>query len=330
MEKFEMAIKIEPESEDGYRLKGEALFDQEKYEKSIEFWQKAWELSKDYAWLLKKGIALRKMDSEKRKENQKEAMAIFDEVLKNDENYGRAWVEKGHCYWNLKNDEEAEVCYLKATKLLPENVDAWSSLGDIARVGRKSYGEALMFYDKALLYEKTNPEIYLSKAYALKNLKRYPEAIKCYNEVLELDEKHEDAFFSKAVCLGLSKNYQESNENFKKFIEKFPESSTNNVAWSNIALGQNTLGKHEDALNSCEESLKINNKYTRAYEQKVRALRELKRYPDAIIWVEKLLNLPNCDMKNSIKELIRLYRRTGDEDKQKEYEKKLKELDEGT
>ena len=40
--------------------------------------------------------------------------------------------------------------------------------------------------------------------------------------------------------------------------------------------------------------------------------------------------MPGCRMKLALKELIKLNRRLGDIDKQKEYEKKLKELDEGT
>jgi Tfp pilus assembly protein PilF len=98
----------------------------------------------------------------------------------------------------------------------------------------------------------------------------------------------------------------------------------------NIASAQNSLKKYPDAINSCEKAFKIDNKFQFAFEQKIRALIGLEKYPDAIIWLEKSLNLPDCETRNTIKRLIKLNRRMGDIDKQKEYEKKLKELDEGT
>ena len=119
-------------------------------------------------------------------------------------------------------------------------------------------------------------------------------------------------------------------DHFEEYIEKFPDSESVPMAWSNIALAQNILEKYSDALNSCEKAFKIPSDHWGLVEQKARALIGLEKYPDAIIWLEKSLNMPGCRMKLALKELIKLNRRLGDIDKQKEYEKKLKDLDEGT
>ena len=81
---------------------------------------------------------------------------------------------------------------------------------------------------------------------------------------------------------------------------------------------------------ACEEAIKIENKWIGGYGHKVTALKGLNRIPDAIICLEKILNLPNCNMKYTLQELIKLNRRMGDDDKAKEYEKKLKDLNAGT
>ena len=339
LKNFDMAIEIDREDEEGYRMKGLCLFDQKKYEDSIGLFQKAHELSTGQyqsvdSNLLRKGRAIKKIGSkEESKEKQKEAIAVFDEILKNDKNsrflLTQAWIEKGHCYWNLRDYKKAEECYLKATELEPEDVSALIGLGDIARM-RESGQEAIMFYDKALLYDKTNIEIYLGKLRAFNNLKQFSKCIKCSDEVLKLDEANDEAWFTKGKTLGRMDKLQRSIDHFEEYIEKFPDSKSIPMAWTNVALAQNILKKYPDALNSCEKAFKIPSDYWGLFEQKVRALIGLEKYPDAIIWLEKSLNMPGCRMKLALKELIKLNRRLGDIDKQKEYEKKLKDLDEGT
>ena len=99
-----------------------------------------------------KKLGRRKKDEEKMeesKEKMKEAIEIFDEVIKNDVKNEDAWLEKGNCYWNLKNYKESEKCYLEACKLDPEIAETWCNLGDVASI-RGSQNEALLFYEKAL------------------------------------------------------------------------------------------------------------------------------------------------------------------------------------
>ena len=156
-------------------MQGHYLFDEEEYEKSIEFFQKAWELSKDNRMLVQKGLAIKKIgNKEKSNEKKKEALEIFDEVIKNDVKNTVAWFEKGNCTWNLKNYKESEKCYLEACKLDPEDAEQWSCLGDLARM-RGSPDEALLFYAKALFYDKTEINAHIGKARAYRNLKQYSE-----------------------------------------------------------------------------------------------------------------------------------------------------------
>ena len=340
MKYFDLAIKIEPDDEEGYRMKGDSLYEQKKYQDSLEFLQKGWELGSVYCFL-KKGMAIKNIGSkEKSKEKQKEAIAIFDEIIKNKEKVineylTRAWGEKGNCYWNLQDYDTAEKCYLAATELDPGSVDALLCLGDCARK-RDSNGESLIFYDKALLYDEENIEIYLGKSRALEELKQFSECIECCDEVLKLDESNIEAWFLKGICFGRMEKYQIAIDHFKEFIEKYPNVKTKKgfisaaSAWGNIALSQIKSKKYQEALDSCEEAIKIENKFVGAFEHKVDALKGLNRIPDAIICLEKILNLPNCNMKYTLQELIKLNRRMGDDDKAKEYEKKLKELNVGT
>ena len=140
MKYYNEAINISPEDAEPHKYMGYAWWSQNNpsasLEKAIESFDQAWNLSKDYQMLVLKGIAVKKLASriatteskgkmEEYKEKMKEAMEIFDEVIKNDVKNAEAWFEKGNCNWNLKNYKESEKCYLEACKLDPEDADKW-------------------------------------------------------------------------------------------------------------------------------------------------------------------------------------------------------------
>ena len=166
-------------------------------------------------------------------------------------------------------------------------------------------------------------------------MEQFSECIECCDEVLKLDESNIEAWFLKGICFGRMEKYQIAIDHFKKFIKKYPNVKTKKgfvsaaSAWGNIALAQIRSKKYQEALDSCEEAIKIENKWAGAFEHKADALKGLNRIPDAIICLEKMLNLPDCKMKTTLQELIKLNRRMGDDDKVKEYENKLKELNVG-
>ena len=103
--------------------------------------------------------------------------------------------------------------------------------------------------------------------------------------MLKLDEANDEEWFTKGKTLGQMDKLQRSIDHFAEYIEKFPDSESVPNTWSYVALAQNILKKYSDAINSCEKAFKIPSDYWGLFEQKVRALIGLEKYPDAALLV---------------------------------------------
>ncbi|CAD8129465.1 unnamed protein product [Paramecium sonneborni] len=63
----------------------------------------------------------------------------------------------------------------------------------------KKYQEAIECYDKALLINPKNDQIWNNKGHALRNLNKYQEAIECYDKALLINPQNDQALNNKAL-----------------------------------------------------------------------------------------------------------------------------------
>ena len=293
---------------------------------------------------------------EKSDEKFKEAEEIFDSILESKVCSGRAWLEKGNCNWNLKKYNVAEDCWLTASEIIPEDAFVWLCLGDV-RYDNNSYNEALLFYEKSLLCDKSveNIDAWDGKGGAYMIAKQWSKAIECYNEVLRLDNNFGGALFNKAVCYMDMKKYADAIDQYVNFIDKFPKNKLIVKAWMYKAYSENYLKKPEEALESCKNALDKATEYTNKtidkdesenvlkpitkdeidkqnlwnlefiFQEKGKALEELKQYDDAIECFKKLK--VDKDWTFPLIRIIRCLGELGRISEQKEYRRKLNELE---
>ena len=355
---YEKAIKISPENDEAYSYMGEALMEEKNFEGAIVYFKKAWDISKDDEMILWQGRAIKKIGNrENSDEKFKEAEAIFDSILKSTECGGKAWLEKGNCNWNLKKYGVAEDCWLTASEIIPKNASVWCNLGDI-RYNDGSPNEALLFYEKSLLCDKSvkNIDAWYGKGGAYRIAKQWSKAIECYNEVLRLDNNFGDALFNKAVCYMDMKKHADAIDHHANFIDKFPKNKLIVKAWMYKACSENYLKKSEEALESCKKALDKATEYTNKtidkdksekvlkpitkdeidkqnlwnlefiFQEKGKALEELKQYDDAIECYKKLLK-DNKEDIFPLKRIIRCLGELGRISEQKDYRRKLNKLE---
>jgi len=355
---YEKAIKISPENDEAYSYMGEALMEEKNFEGAIVYFKKAWDISKDDEMILWQGRAIKKIgNKESSDEKFKEAEAIFDSILKSTECGGKAWLEKGNCNWNLNKYGVAEDCWLTASEIIPKNASVWCNLGDI-RSRDGSPNEALLFYEKSLLCDKSvkNINAWYGKGDAYRIAKQWSKAIECYNEVLRLDNNFGDAIFDKALCCGEMKEYADAIDHFVNFIDKFPKNKQVVKAWMYKAFSENYLKKSEEALESCKKALDKATEYANKtidkdesekvlkpitkdeidkqnlwnlefiFQEKGKALEELKQYDDAIECYKKLLKGNKKDIF-PLKRIIRCLGELGRISEQKDYRRKLNKLE---
>jgi tetratricopeptide (TPR) repeat protein len=259
------------EDAEAYSYMGEALMKEKNFEGAIVYFKKAWDISKDDEMILCQGRAIKKIGyKESSDEKFKEAEAIFDSILKSTEYGGRAWLEKGNCNWNLGKNGLAEDYYLKACKIIPKDPKVWINLGDVA-ISNDSATEALMFYEKSLLYDESS-DAYFGKGRAYKSLKQWSLAIEYYDKALKLDEHNEYALFGKAKCYGALKKYRKSIDCYATFIQKFGKSKNIVRAYAHKAWAENRLENYDKALDSCHKAIEIANMKTPASDNIVDAM----------------------------------------------------------
>ena len=72
------------------------------------------------------------------------------------------------------------------------------SIDELIQMGKKQledgqYDDALNLFQKAILLNQNDPDLWNLKGIALRSLGRYNEAIECFNKSLEIDPRDKNA-----------------------------------------------------------------------------------------------------------------------------------------
>jgi len=72
------------------------------------------------------------------------------------------------------------------------------SIDELIKIGKKQledgqYDDALNLFQKAILLNRNDPDLWNFKGIALRSLGRYNEAIECFNKSLEIDPRDKNA-----------------------------------------------------------------------------------------------------------------------------------------
>lgn len=204
--------QLQLSAEDNYKM-GNALLSENYYDEAILAYEKAIELSPEYAEAWNgKGIAL------KRLKEYELAIQAHEKAISLDPLYSRAWNNKGISLRKLNKFEEAIIAYEKAIELRPEYVEAWHNKGVSLRIlGRNE--EAITACEKAIELNPSFVPAWLNKGNSLKKLKRYEEAISACEKAIELNPNKASAWYNKACYYSLlNNNLEEVINNLKKAI----------------------------------------------------------------------------------------------------------------
>ena len=72
------------------------------------------------------------------------------------------------------------------------------SIDELIKTGKKQledgqYDDALNLFQKAILLNQNDPDLWNLKGIALRSLGRYNEAVECFNKSLEIDPRDKNA-----------------------------------------------------------------------------------------------------------------------------------------
>lgn len=139
--------------------------------------------------------------------------------------------------------------------------------------------EALETLNQALLYTDDHSEIQYELGQVCQNDERYQEAIVHYTYAIESGPEYEEALFEIVYCFELLNRQADGCAYLERFLDEQPYSS---VAWYNLGILQQKLGRYEQAMDSFDYAIVIQEDFISAYYGKASCLMDLARYEQAI------------------------------------------------
>jgi tetratricopeptide (TPR) repeat protein len=157
-------------------------------------------------------------------EKYEDSIECFDKALELDPNYENAWYNKGYTLCNIGNYLEADECFDKFLEINPESVDASNVMvfKTIVLFMLKKYQEELELSNSLIDISKNSFEKLNAlniKSSALLKLEQYDESEIIIDKILGEDPESELALANKATILFKQGCYKESIEYYEYSLE---------------------------------------------------------------------------------------------------------------
>jgi tetratricopeptide (TPR) repeat protein len=168
---YDKALEQEPNSTDLWNNKGRVLGMMGRFDDAISSFDKSLAINTSNPESSNlKAIALSRGLNRNR-----EALAIFDQILQANPSYFDAWIGKGMALANEGSLSGSLECFEKATEIRPQDPTAWNNKGVVLRqMGR--YQDALTCFNKALTIDSANGPAQQNRELTLQDMDQEPQA----------------------------------------------------------------------------------------------------------------------------------------------------------
>ncbi len=229
------------------------------------------------AWLLLGNLSLSLDESEK-------ALRFFDQAIKGDPDYQRAWFNKGVALHYLDRANEALHCYDRALQLDPDDANAWFGKGRIQQQGGRPE-EAALYFDKALFLDPQHAYAANHKGEVLADL---DAAERQFRTAIALRRKYVDPWVNLGDLQVRRSDYAVSLETYEEAIAVDPNSER---AWLGKAHANELLGRIPEARDCYNVALRINGDNPDTLVAKGKLLYRRGNLDDAQVCFDKALAL---------------------------------------
>lgn len=150
------------------------------------------------------------------------------------------------------------------------------------------YKKAIDMYQEALKYTDDEAEVIFLIGMEYFYQEEYAEAIKHFKYCLFIDPQDIQSLNNLIFCFEAQKSQQDARDYLVEFIEENPYSQ---VAWFLLGKQYYTLKNYEEALESYNYALLIEETFVGALIEKGKSLEKLKKYVEAISCYNETLKL---------------------------------------
>ena len=233
------------EDENLYLIKGNILFEQEKYEESKIIYQK----------ILDKNSINEDANCLYKLNKKEEALEKYNQALNINKSNKNALFNKSLIILENGNFEES-------LKLLDEALKIKSNIYILIQKGicflkEEKFEEAISIFDEALSIDNKNIRAYLGKGQALFGLNKINESIEEYNKALLIDPNNSDVIISKANSLMRNDSKEEALNLYKKGIDLNKEGDINCINLINYVFCLIEIKQMDEVKNLVEKSIKL-------------------------------------------------------------------------
>lgn len=182
-----------------------------------------------------------------------EALAAFEEALKQRRDCSLAWYDKGTTLGKLGRYDEALAALDEALRLSPDYPDAWDNKGiALSALGKEE--EALACHEQAIRLDPTVANYWHNKGLTLGRLGRLKEALAAIDQALRLQPECRDAWHNRAATLGELRRYEEALQALNEALRLSPDYAQ---GWYNKGVALEKLGRFEEARQAWEQALAL-------------------------------------------------------------------------
>ncbi len=163
----------------------------------------------------------------------KKGVEVFTKLIEYNENLTAMYHNRGYCYFQIKDFNNAEKDYLKALELPKAEVDMLYDNLSLLYFDQENFTKSLEYASKRIELNPKNHVPYIDRGLNYRKLKKYIEAENDFNKSLEISPNFFRAFGYRAYLNLELGNFLKAYEDASKAVEINP-----NYDYGYLVLGQ--------------------------------------------------------------------------------------------
>lgn len=269
-----------------------------------KLWQWIEKLYRQWFWRSKNWLNY--ADKKRQIGQWKEAISAYDHVIQLEPGNYLAWRKKAYTFSEIGQDEEALSCYEKTVRIKRDDYEVWCEKASVLeRLER--YQEAINAYGNALQIKSDLLEAWEFQGDLFVKIQQEETAVQCYEQALFFkpeneklkqkkdtlvekinEEKKLKKLMDEVEELYNNNKFQESVEIYEQILAK---KDNYFLGWYHYGYSLLQLGQYDQALNSLDKALKIQEENAELWYFKGKTLENLGNFEEALISYEEAIKL---------------------------------------
>ncbi|MFQ5824982.1 MAG: tetratricopeptide repeat protein [bacterium] len=186
-------------------------------------------------------------------EDCQEKIKYFTKALEIEPSFLPAYINRGVCYDNLKQYENAIRDYTSALKIDPRYLLVYNYRG-MSYSSLDKYEEAIKDYNKAIEIDPLLILSYVNRGVTFRQMGKYEQAIQDYSKAIELDPNNAQIYCRRGTCFTNLKKFNLAIQDFLKAIEILPDYT---LAYYNLGYAYWGLKKWNEVVKAWQKCLEL-------------------------------------------------------------------------